>query len=126
MNETDIAPLHHFGESEIEVQLRGYPDPTITAAKALRTASSTSDIEKFLLALLSFFLPAGSSPLALSPRSDLLLREELGLDSLALSEAMFKIEELFDIRVENSELAELKTLADARHLLTDKLAASHA
>ena len=49
------------------------------------------------------------------------LRDDLGLDSLSMAEAMFKIEELFEIRVENEELAEIVTIADARRLLVDKL-----
>ena len=50
------------------------------------------------------------------------LHEDLGLDSMSMSEAMFKIEELFDISIENAELAELTTIADARRLLLGKLA----
>ena len=116
----ELAPLAHLSESDIDSQLRGYPVATVTAANGLRSASTTNEIEAFLLALLSFFLPAGTSSTPAEQRSDLLLRDELGLDSLALAEAMFKIEDLFGIRVENEELAELRTLADARTLLTGK------
>ena len=49
------------------------------------------------------------------------MKEDLGLDSLALAEAMFKIEELFEIRIENAELAEVTTLGEARDLLVSKL-----
>ena len=116
----NIAPLAHLSDREIEKQLRGYPTATIEAARNLRHPSRADEIEAFLFSLLEFFLPAGDSTTA-SPRGDLLLRDELGLDSLALAEAMFKIEDLFGIRVDNEELAELKTLADARSLLADKL-----
>jgi acyl carrier protein len=118
---SDLAPLAHLSESDIESQLRGYPVTTVTAAKGLRSPSQADEIEAFLLSLLAFFLPAGTNSTPPAPRSDLLLRDELGLDSLALAEAMFKIEDLFGIRVENVELAELRTLADARTLLTGKL-----
>lgn len=116
----ELAPLAHLSESDIETQLSGYPAATVTAAKALRNPSSAEEIEAFLLSLLAFFLPAGTTSTPEEPRSDLLLRDDLGLDSLALAEAMFKIEDLFGIRVENEELAELRTLADARTLLTVK------
>ena len=51
------------------------------------------------------------------------LREDLGLDSLSVAESMFKIEELFDVRVETTEIAEIITITDARRLLMGKLAA---
>lgn len=117
----ELAPLAHLNERDIEKQLLGYPEATVTAAKELRSPSPAEEIEGFLLALLSFFVPAGGDSKPVQARSDLLLRDELGLDSLALAEAMFKIEDLFGIRVENEELAELRTLADARTLLTGKL-----
>lgn len=119
-------PLAHLSEGELEAQLRGYPNATVTAARGLRDSSSAQDIESFLLSLLAFFLPAGTTPPTEEVSSDLLLRDELGLDSLALAEAMFKIEDLFAVRVENEELAQLQTLADARILLTEKLSTRQA
>ena len=38
--------------------------------------------------------------------------KELGIDSLGLLEFIFRIEEVFDIRIDNDETEKLKTLAD--------------
>ena len=39
---------------------------------------------------------------------------------------MLKIEELFDIRVDHVEVAEVSTISDARKLLVDKLSSAPA
>jgi acyl carrier protein len=115
-------PLLHQSESEINHLLRGFPESALASAQALRTTCSDDFLETCLFGLLSFYLPKGEEQSTVQNLPDALLREDLGLDSLALSEAMFKIEELFDIYIDNSELVDVLTIADARRLLTEKLA----
>ena len=119
---TDPPPLARLSPDAIEELLRGFPRNAVESARALREHNDALTFERFLLAVLSFYLPAGETSLPAAPSGDLRLREDLGLDSLALAEAMFKIEELFDIRVENAELADVLTLADARRILSAKVA----
>ena len=116
-------PLEHWSESELRQQLRGFSEETIANGLALRAGHDPALLPSFLFGILCFFLPAGTSPPETLPSDDTRLREELGLDSLSMAEAMFKIEELFDIRIENAELAEVSTLDDARCLLMEKLSA---
>lgn len=116
--------LAHLSESELSAKLHGYPESALAAARNLRNESPPAKVEAFLFAFLGFFLPAGTTPRTGEVRSDLRLREDLGLDSLALAEAMFKLEELIDIRVENAELAEITTLSDATRLLIEKSSAT--
>jgi acyl carrier protein len=40
------------------------------------------------------------------------LREDLGLDSLAMIELLFKIEEHFDLEIPNEDLSRVTTVAD--------------
>ena len=115
------GPLARLSESEIEDQLRGFPKGAVSGTFALRETCRVVDMESCLFSILSFYLPAGTTSLPAEPSSDTLLRDDLGLDSLSLAEAMFKIEDLFDIRVENAELAEVATIGDARRLLMSKL-----
>lgn len=115
------APLSHFTEEALRHSLRGFSDAAQKGAFALRAGSETSDFEACLFGILMFFRPAGSPTHDELPSPTTRLREDLGLDSLSMMEAMFKVEELFDISVSNSELAEIITIADARRLLEEKL-----
>ena len=114
-------PLKRLEEAEIDHLLRGFPDPARDGARALRSEASPKQFDSCLLGILTFYLPAGTPPPTELPSPEARLKEDLGLDSLALAEAMFKIEELFEIRIENAELAEIGTLGEARNLLISKL-----
>ncbi len=113
--------LSRFEEDEINQLLRGFSDSTIEAALALQSGSRIVDFEACLYGILIFFRPAGAQSAEGLPSGDTRLREDLGLDSLSMMEAMFKIEELFDISISNAELATIETIADARRLLEEKL-----
>lgn len=119
-NETS-GHLERLSEAEIAHMLRGFPDAAVSGAIALRTKSGAADFEACLFGILAFYLPAGTKAPAAVPPADTRLREDLGLDSLSLAEAMFKVEELFNITVENTEIVKIETIADARRLLMEKL-----
>ena len=50
------------------------------------------------------------------------LREDLGLDSLAMIELLFKIEEHFDLEIPNEDLSKIATVADVTAYVEGKLA----
>ncbi len=52
------------------------------------------------------------------------LREDLGLDSLAMIELLFKIEEHFDLEIPNEDLSRITTVADVTAYVEEKLAAA--
>ena len=51
---------------------------------------------------------------------DTRLRDDLMIDSLAVTQLVLSLEEKYDIRVEQSELAKLKTVRDCLDLLKEK------
>jgi acyl carrier protein len=115
------CPLLRFSEDELEHSLRGFPEQARAASLALREKFSEENLEVFLYGIFLFYLPQGTKAPNEKPSGPVNLREDLGLDSLSLSEAMFKIEELFDVRIENTEIAEVTTLSDAGTLLFAKV-----
>lgn len=117
------APLERLTEEEIEHLLRGFSRTSIAGAIGLRKGSSIADFESCLFGILLFYRPSGTRAPEDKPSADTRLHEDLGLDSLSMSEAMFKVEELFDITIDNAELADINTVADARRLLEEKLQA---
>lgn len=54
------------------------------------------------------------------------LREDLGLDSLAMIELLFKIEEHFDLEIPNEDLSRVTTVADVTAYVEEKLGAKTA
>jgi acyl carrier protein len=54
------------------------------------------------------------------------LREDLGLDSLAMIELLFKIEEHFDLEIPNEDLSRVTTVADVTVYVEEKLEAKAA
>ena len=115
------APLERLTEAEVKHLLRWFSDTAISSALALRTGSNTDDFKSCLFGILIFYLPQGTTVPDFEPSVDTRIRDDLGLDSLSMAEAMFKIEELFDIRVENTEILEIITISDACCLLVEKL-----
>lgn len=127
MNQPTITvpgPLAHMPEDEIRHLLRGFPNTSIEGAVALRSGAELADFEACLFGILLFYRPPGTPPPEGEPSGGMRLQEDLGLDSMSMSEAMFKIEELFDIMIDNAELAEVATIADARRLLVAKLSST--
>jgi len=53
----------------------------------------------------------------------MLLRQELGLDSLQVVEMLFEIEERFETRIEDEEARSLVTVADVMDAIQTKLSA---
>lgn len=47
-----------------------------------------------------------------SIRSDLSLREDLGLDSMGVIELLYKLEETFDVQIPDQDLGRLQTVGD--------------
>ena len=106
------ALLQHFTESEVRHELRGFPERAVAAVIGLKQESSAEALKNAVPEILAFYLPSGvSTDLTTQPPSAR-LREDLGVDSLTFAEAAFKMEELFRVRIENVELAEIKTLGE--------------
>ena len=87
------APLERLSVQEIDYLLRGFPEAAVSSAQELRRRFDEQVLEDCLFGLLSFYFPKDSEPVEIEQRPVARLREDLGLDSLALAEAMFKVEE---------------------------------
>ncbi|HJM65833.1 MAG TPA: acyl carrier protein [Roseibacillus sp.] len=118
---TMSGPLGRLPEDRIRHLLRGFPDSSIAGAIALRRGSALADFEACLFGILMFYQPPGTEPPEGPPSGDMRLHEDIGLDSISVLGAMLKIEELFDIRINHVELAEIVTIDDGRRLLAEKL-----
>lgn len=108
-------------ESKIHQELRGLPPSVVTAVLRLHAGGGMEDVEAMLPGLISYHLPPRAAPVPVPLGPGLRLREDLGLDSLALSEMAFKLDGLFHVPIETQEVAGVLTVEDLRDFLGRKL-----
>lgn len=108
-------------EAQVRRDLAGLPAPVIEATLRLRESADFRDLQAMLPGLIAYHLPSGTAappdPLPLQSR----LREDIGLDSLALSEMAFKLDEVFSVPIETHEVAHVETVQDLQNFLREKL-----
>lgn len=116
-------PLGFQRKSPLEIRhdLAGMPDAVVAAVLRLRETGNFAELQAMLPGLIAYHLPPGTAPppdpLPLQHR----LREDLGLDSLALSEMTFKLDEVFAVPIETYEVAHVRTVQDLQDFLRAKL-----
>ncbi len=106
---------------EIRDAMTGLSESSIAAALAFAAAPDRNHLESCVLGFLEGYRPKGSPTLIAPPLPDTRLREELGIDSLSMAEALFKVDEVFDVPIESSEAVDLETWADLISFLEKKL-----
>ena len=115
--------LQHLTEVQVRHELRGFPSSAVDAVLKLKRSrhSALQDLQCAILQILAFYLPKGTDQDLSARPVSARLREDLGVDSLTFSEAAFKLEELFNVRIENAELAQIKTVGDLTQFAQEKL-----
>lgn len=102
-------------------KLTGYPDGLRQALTALVEAPEAGSAEEFVRQVLRFYQPAPEE----NPIGELAatanLRNDVGLDSGLIMEAVFLLEDLFDIQIANEDIGRLDTIGNVTAYLQDKL-----
>jgi acyl carrier protein len=101
--------------------LVGFP-PRVTAAYlAFAEGGDLADLDIVVLGVLYFYLAKKpGEPLDTLPGATRLV-EDLGCDSLTMMDTVFMAESLFDIKLDDGELARIATLDDLRHHLRQRV-----
>jgi len=95
------------------------------ARDAYERFRTTGDIEALRLVILAAvrdFMPKrnlGASAIEL--RGEMKLMEDLGYDSLAVAETVFFFEDLFKVRIHNTELLNVRTIGELQKFVIQKL-----
>ena len=109
-------------EARIREELAGFTPATVEAVLRLREGATREALRAILPGMIAFHLPSGKPPLPEPLRDEMRLREDLGLDSLALTEMAFKIEELLGVRIEVREVSGIASVGELLAFLEIKMA----
>ena len=106
---------------EIQHDLWGFPDHCIDAAIRFQATGARDALVDMLPGLIEFHLPSGAAKLPAELREEHRLSQDLGLDSLSLTEMAFKMDELLGVPIEIREIAGIRTVGDLKAFIWRKL-----
>lgn len=106
-----------------EESIRHLPAAARAAFERFQADGDPATLDPVVLAILEDFIPRDPTrPLAELPGSTRLI-DDLGFDSLAITEVVFFTEDLFGINISNQEIVQVRTLDDLRGFIGRKVAA---
>ena len=114
-------PVIRESEEALRRMLAGFPERTVAGVVALRDGCDGQRLDAALRLVLEFYLPSRAKRTLADAPGSARLREDLGLDSLALAEAAFKLEEVLNVVIETREVANVATLDGLREFFEAKL-----
>ena len=109
--------------ADFEEKIRHLPTDAQEAFRRFYAGGDVAELNVVVVAVLEDFIPKTPvRPLAQLPGSTQLM-DELGFDSLAITEVVFYIEDLLGIRIANHEILRVVTLDDLREFIRRKAGA---
>lgn len=119
---TSPAPLPGTANDREEI-LRHLPEVARAAFHRFKSGGDPAALDPVVFAILADFIPCDSAvPLAELPGNTRLI-DDLGFDSLAITEVVFFTEDLFGITITNEEIIRVRSLDDLRDFIRGKVAA---
>ncbi|MBL9208082.1 MAG: acyl carrier protein [Opitutaceae bacterium] len=95
-------------------RIRHFPEDVRASFSRYLATGDVAALDPVIEAILTDYIPTKpEQPLSTFPGSTLLM-EELGFDSLAITEVVFFTEELLGITIANEEILKVRTLDDLR------------
>jgi acyl carrier protein len=99
-----------------------FPEPIKAAYARFQQTGDAEALDQVVMAVVRDFIPK-NHPLPPGPLPENgRLMPDLGFDSLALSETIFFLEDLFSVRISNEEIIGVRTIGELRQFLRNKLA----
>ncbi len=124
MNPSAATGLAHATASPArDESVRHLPAEARAVFDRFKAGGDPATLDPVLLAILRDFIPRPPArPLAELPGSTRLI-DDLGFDSLAITEVVFFAEDLFGINITNEEIIQVRTLDDLRGFILRKISA---
>lgn len=121
---TSIAPSlpRAAAPPDREAGVRHLPPVARAAYARFQSSGDLAALDPVLHAILEDYIPRPSAvPLGELPGHTRLI-DDLGFDSLAITEVVFFAEDLFGIGITNEEISQVRTLADLQGFIRGKVA----
>ncbi|MEO6002163.1 MAG: acyl carrier protein [Opitutus sp.] len=104
--------------------VRHFPVEVRDAFDRFRAGRSPADADIVVLAVVNDHMPNKVAGATATPIDPTRLIEDLGFDSIAITEMVFFLEDLFQVRIANEEILRVRTVGELRSFLREKLGAS--
>ena len=108
-------------EAHLREVLKRCSASTYQAACQFRKTGHIEHLHAIVLGVIERYVEPDLRPKLKQPHDDLLLIEDLGLDSLTMMDIVILAEDVFQISINNDELRQLRTLGDVRCFIGCKL-----
>jgi len=108
-------------ESTLE---RHFPQKIRDAYREFKQTKNADCADIVVLGVVADHLPGKKLPGDTAPSDQLSLIEDLGFDSIAITEMVFFLEDLFRVRISNEEILSVRTLGDLRSFVRRKVVAT--
>jgi acyl carrier protein len=107
---------------QIRADLLGFPSGCVDAALRYLENGGAEALIEMLPGMIAFYLPSGAPEPPALLSEELRLNEDLGLDSLALTEMAFQLDDSFGLLIETREMVGIETVGDLKAFLRRKIA----
>lgn len=95
-------------------KLSAYPEPLSELVIQFRKAPQTETAGKIVIEILRYHQIANFDTLYQEKGDALVLLDDLGMDSLTMTEIAFEAEDFLDISISNEDMIHIKTVADLK------------
>lgn len=103
-----------------EQKLKNLPAAAQAAYRRYKEKGDLPALDEVIMAILTDFAPKGKDELLAMASGESRLIEDLGFDSLAITEVVFFTEDLLGISIGNQELVQIRTLDELRQFVRKK------
>jgi 3-hydroxyacyl-[acyl-carrier-protein] dehydratase len=109
------------GDAALREALKRCSPATYEAARRYRDTGDPTQLPAIVLGIIERYVERDLRPKLRHPASDLLLADDLGIDSLTMMEIVMLAEEVLQITITSEELVRLRTLDAAQRFIAAKV-----
>lgn len=116
-----LESFREKSEESLAAEVVGFLEGTLEGLLCFQKEPCEKHLRVILPGWIQFHLPAGTELPEGALGDELKLVQDFGLDSLALSEMAFKMEDVFGFRVETHEVFGIESYGDLVEFLSQKM-----